>query len=113
MKIIHKDQTEKFKNSENCVVTEYFLGDKDINGAIVELTGRYPNKGRVVNLKCKELAYVIKGSGKVIVENKKINLEEGDLILIEPGEKYFWDGNLIIFVPCTPAWYPEQHKEVE
>ena len=113
MKIIHKEQTKKFKNSENCIAIEYSLGDKDINGAILELTGRYPNKGRVVNLKCKELAYIIKGSGRVVVENEEINLKKGDLILIEPGEKYFWDGGLTMFVPCTPAWYSEQHREVE
>jgi len=113
MKLIHKNQTKTFKNSENCTAIEYPLGDKDINGAVVELTGRYPNKGRVVNLKCKELAYVIKGSGKIVIEGKEINLKEGDLILIEPNEKYFWEGKLRIFTSCLPAWYPEQHKEVE
>src|SRR3989338_9518981 len=113
MKIIHKNQTKKFKNSENCIAIEYPLGDKDINGAIVELTGRYPNKGRIVKLKCKELAYVIKGSGKIVVENEEINLKEGDLILIEPREKYFWDGNLTMFISSIPAWYLNQHKEVE
>lgn len=113
MKIIRKDQTEKFNNGEHCVAIEYPLGDKDINGAVIELAGRYPEKGRVVNLKCKELAYVINGFGKVEVEGKEINLREGDLILIEPGEKYFWDGNLSMFVSCTPSWYVDQHKEVE
>ncbi|MFA5207876.1 MAG: cupin domain-containing protein [Candidatus Paceibacterota bacterium] len=113
MKIIHKNQTEKFKNGDNCTAIEYPMGDKDINGAIVELTGRYPTKGRVVNLGCKELAYIIKGSGKVVVEDKEINLEEGDLVLIEAGEKYFWDGNLTVFLPCAPAWNPEQYREVE
>lgn len=113
MKIIHKNQTEKFKNGDNCTAIEYPMGDKDINGAIVELTGRYPIKGRVVNLGCKELAYIIKGSGKVVIEDKEINLEEGDLVLIEAGEKYFWDGNLTVFLPCAPAWNPEQYKEVE
>ena len=113
MKVVHKDQTEKFKNSSTCTAIEYPLGDKDINGAIIELKGRYPEKERVVNLKCKELAYVISGSGKAVVEDEEIKLQEGDLILIEPGEKYFWEGNLIMFVPCAPAWYPEQHKEVE
>jgi quercetin dioxygenase-like cupin family protein len=48
-----------------------------------------------------------------VVEGEEINLETGDLILIEPGEKYFWEGNLKMFVPCVPAWYLEQHKEVE
>lgn len=113
MKIIHKDQTKKFKNSELCTAIEYPLEDKDINGAVIELTGRYPSSGRVVNLKCKELAYVINGSGKVVIEEKEINIQEGDLILLEPGERYFWEGNLTMFVPCTPAWYPEQHKEVD
>ena len=113
MKVVRKDQTKEFKNSDVCTATEYPLGDKDINGAVIELTGRYPDKGRVVNLKCKELAYVIKGSGKVVVEGKEVEFQEGDLILIEPGEKYFWEGNTTMFMPCTPAWYPEQHKEVE
>jgi len=113
MKILHKEEAEIFKNSENCTVIEYPLGDNDINGAIVELTGRYPSKGRVVNLECKELAYIIKGSGKVVIENEEISLKEGDLVLIEPREKYFWDGNLTIFMPCTPAWYPEQYEEAD
>ena len=113
MKITRKEETKKFKNSEVCTATEYPMGDKDINGAVVEITGRYPDKGRVVNLKCREMSYVIRGSGKIVVEGKEIELNEGDLVLFEPGEKYFWDGNLIMFMSCVPAWYPEQHKEVE
>jgi mannose-6-phosphate isomerase-like protein (cupin superfamily) len=113
MKVVHKNQTKEFKNSEACTALEYPLGDRDINGAVVELNGRYPGKGRVVNLKCKELAYVVKGSGKLVVEGKELVLQEGDLALIEPGEKYFWEGNMTMFMPCTPAWYPEQHKEVK
>ena len=113
MKVIYKNQAKVHKNSDKCTAIEYPLGDKDINGVIIKLTGRYPDKGRVINEKCKELAYVIKGSGLVNIENKEIKLEEGDLVLIEPDEKDYWDGNLTLFMPCTPAWYPEQHKEVE
>jgi len=113
MKVIHRNQTEEFKNSDVCIATEYPLGDRAINGAVIKLNGRYPDEGRVVNLKCKELAYIINGSGKIVVEDKEIKLGKGDLLLIEPGERYFWEGNLTMFVPCTPAWYPEQHKEVK
>jgi mannose-6-phosphate isomerase-like protein (cupin superfamily) len=112
MKVLRKDQVERHKNSEVCVATEYPLGDEDINGAVIELTGRYPDKGRVVNEKCKELVYVIEGSGKLVVEGKEIELNKGDMVLIEPKERYYFDGNLTMFVPCTPAWYPEQHKEI-
>lgn len=113
MKIIHKNQTKTFKNSDVCIATEYPLGDNDINGATIELSGRYPAKGRVVNLKCKELAYIIEGSGEVVVEEKKVELNKGDLVLIEPEERYFFDGNLTMFISCAPAWHPKQHKEVE
>lgn len=113
MKVVYKKQTKKFKNSNVCTAIEYPLGDEDINGAVIELNGRYPDKCRVVNLKCKELAYVIKGSGRIIVEDKEIKLKQGDMVLIEPGERYYWDGTMTMFMPCTPAWYPGQHKEVK
>ena len=113
MKIIHKNQTEKRKNGENCLAAEYPMVDKDINGAVIEINGRHPDNGRAVNLKCKMLSYVISGKGKVVVEGEEINLDEGDAILIEPGEKYFWQGDLKLFISSTPAWSPEQYKEVE
>lgn len=113
MKFISKDQTKIFKNSEACAAIEYPLGDKDINGAVIELNGRYPDKGRAMNFECKEMAYIIKGSGKVVVEGKEMKLNEGDLVLIEAGEKFFWEGNMRIFMPCAPAWRAEQYKEVE
>jgi len=113
MKIIKKHQAHKFKNNDKCIALEYPLESNDINGAVIELTGRYPGKGRVVNLECKELVYIIGGSGKLVVEEVETGLEQGDSVLIETGEKYFFDGNLTMFMSCTPAWFPEQHKEVE
>jgi len=112
MKVIYKNQAKKFKKSDVCAAIEYPLGDKDINGALIELSGRYPDIGRVVNLKCKELAYVINGSGKLVVDAKKVELKRGDIVLIDAGEKYFWDGKMTIFTSCVPAWYLKQHKNV-
>ena len=114
MKSCKLSQTNIFKNSEKCIAVEYPLGDKDINGAVVKIDGRYPEKGRVVNEKCKELAFVLKGSGKLFIEDQEIEVEKDDLVLLEAGERYFWIGNTLeMFMPCTPAWYPEQHKEIE
>ncbi len=113
MKIIRKEESKVFKNGENCIAIEYPMGDKEINGAVIELNGRYPKKGRVVNMECKELAYILEGSGKIVIEGEEIQFKEGDLLLLEPKEKYFWEGNCKMFVPCVPAWWPEQHMEVE
>jgi mannose-6-phosphate isomerase-like protein (cupin superfamily) len=112
MKLIPLSKTKKIKNSEVCIAYEYPLGDRDINAVIVELKGRYPETGRTVNLKCKELVYVIDGKGLIFIEDKEFNIHRGDVILIEPGEKFYWEGILTMFMPCTPAWTPEQHKFV-
>lgn len=113
MKIVHRQQSLKHQNNEFCLAFSYPTEDKDISGALIELIGRYPTKGTVVNEKCKEMAYIIKGSGKLTVGNEEFDLSEGDLVLINPTEKYYWNGNMTLFMPCSPAWYPEQHREVE
>jgi mannose-6-phosphate isomerase-like protein (cupin superfamily) len=113
MKISLKSQRKKFKNSGHCTAYEYPLDDPDINGAVITLNGRYPENGCAVNEISKEMAYVIKGSGRVAIENKEFPINEGDIILIDPGEKYFWQGNMELFMPCTPAWSPNQHKIVK
>lgn len=112
MKFLSKNQTKTFNNSNTCTAIEYPINDPDINIAVIKINGRYPETGRTVNLVCKELVYISEGNGKVIIEGKEISLHQGDVVLIEKGEKYYWDGNLTMVVPCTPAWYPEQHKEV-
>ena len=34
-------------------------------------------------------------------------LNYGDTII------YYWYAHCMIAMPCTPAWYPEQHKLIE
>lgn len=113
MHIARKKETKKIQVSDTMTAHEYPLIDASIHGAIVELNGRYPEKGRVINEKCSEIGFVIKGTGKLIVEGEEVKFKEGDQLFIKPGEKYYWIANAIIFMSCAPAWYPEQHKEVD
>lgn len=113
MEIAKKEQRKEFKNSDCCTAFEYPMEDRDINGAVIELSGRYPDKGWAVNEICKEMGYVVSGSGRVVVENGEHSVSEGDLALINPGEKFYWQGNMKIFMPCTPAWTPQQYKIIE
>jgi mannose-6-phosphate isomerase-like protein (cupin superfamily) len=112
MKEAKLERAKEFKNSDSCIALEYPLGDEDINAAVIKLNGRYPETGRAVNTNCKEMGYIVEGTGKLGVEDKTVELKKGDVVLIEAGEKYYWEGNLIMFMPCTPAWTPEQHKLV-
>lgn len=113
MKIVRAIQAQEFRVSTVCTATEYPLGDKDINGAVIKLDGRYPEKGRVMNEECKELAYVIEGSGRLVAGNEAQEIKQGDVALLLPGEKYYFEGQLTMFMPCHPAWYPQQHKQID
>ncbi|KTC86609.1 cupin domain-containing protein [Legionella brunensis] len=113
MKIALKQQTTERKNSEYCLVTEYPIGEKAIDFAVVKLSGRYPDERRASNLVCQEIVYIQKGNGRVVVEGKENILNAGDVVLIEPGEKYFWEGHMELFISCHPAFHIEQHQLVD
>ena len=111
MKIIKDSEAFESANSDTCKYIEYSFEDKDIDFSIVTITGRYPEKGFCVNSICKELIYVLEGSGKLCFENRVINFSKGDAVLINSNEKYYWESDYCkVSTSCTPAWSPEQHK---
>jgi len=113
MKLSLKHQSFDKKSNDACVVTEYTLNDEMINVAIAKVTGRYPTTGNTLNQICKEVAYIHEGNGKVVVNNQEYRLKAGDTVLIEAGEKFHWEGNMTIFISCTPAWTKDQNRMVE
>ncbi len=113
MKFVPKDQAKKHVNGPTCVAYEYGTGDKDIDAAVGVINGRYPEQGFVVNEVCKELVCVVSGTGSVSTNSQTARLKPGDVVFLEANEPYYFEGdNLTIFMPCSPAWYPEQHKMV-
>lgn len=114
MKVIKSSSAVKGANSDKCKTLEYSFMDKDIDLGIAKIRGRYPDEGYAVNLISKELIYVIEGSGTLNFEHEKIEFSEGDSILIEPNDKYYYDTKYCkISMSCTPAWKMEQHKIVK
>ena len=113
MQFIKKSNAVKGANSNKCETIEYSFNDKDMDLGIATITGRYPENGFCVNTISKELIYVLDGNGKLYFENNCIEFEEGDSILINSNEKYYWDSTYcIVSMTCTPAWNEEQHKLV-
>ena len=113
MQFIKKSNAVKGANSDKCKTLEYSFKDKGMDLGIATITGRYPENGFCVNTISKELIYVLDGNGKLYFENSCIEFEEGDSILINSNEKYYWDSTYcIVSMTCTPAWNEEQHKLV-
>jgi len=113
MRITRQHETKTNQVTKSCTAIEYPNHDKEIWGAVIKINGRYPEKGRTVNEKCKELVFFLEGKGKLVVEDKTYKVQKGDQVVIDPGERFYWEGNLTMFMPCAPAWYPNQHKIVK
>ena len=113
MKLSLKHQAHHKIYNEACSVTEYKFDDDKMDFSIAIISGRYPEQNRVMNEISNELAYVTEGEGKIVINHQEQPLSAGDVIIIEAGEKYYWEGNMKLFVTCNPTWKPEQRKIVE
>jgi mannose-6-phosphate isomerase-like protein (cupin superfamily) len=113
VKITRKNQSIERKNSDICLVTEYPSMDDHLNFAIVKISGKYPSTGAATNLECKEIVFVHEGEGSVVVNGSSQPLAAGDVILIEPGERFVWEGEMSLFIACHPAFTSEQHVMVD
>jgi hypothetical protein len=103
-----------FENSPVCKGVGYIEDGASMDIAKIELTGRYPERGWVMNETNYEMAYVLAGAGEFIVKDEApIRLVQGDVISIAAGKKYTWNGNLTLIVACTPPFDPAQHKLLE
>lgn len=112
--LIKKSQLKKVKNSKDCFVWEYKYPSSLFSFATASINGRYPDKGRVTNLECEEIYYVISGSGIVHSQYGDFEIKEGDLYFFKKTERYWTEGNnLFLVLVNAPKWIPEQHKIVD
>jgi hypothetical protein len=103
-----------FQNSPFCKGIGYVAEGASMDIAKIELSGRYPERGWVVNEVSYEMAYVTGGSGIFMPKDgDTVEVGEGDVISIEAGNKYAWDGTMSLVVSCNPSFHPDQHKLLE
>lgn len=114
MEFIKKESAE-FYSGDGYSGLDYPSLDKDINVGVIKIFGRSPKTGYQVNENCKELLYILRGSGKLFLKenNRKVEFKQGDVIVIDKNEYYAFDGDFEAICPCTPAWTSEQHKYVD
>lgn len=77
---------------------------------MVQINGRYPEKGFAYNEVSKELAFVVSGKGEIIQPAGENKIDIGDVILLQPNERFAWEGKLTIFMATSPKFNPGQHK---
>lgn len=103
-----------FENSPVCKGIGYVDGAVNMDIARIELAGRYPERGWVMNETIYEIAYVLEGNGVFITSDREaLEISTGDVLSIVAGKKYAWDGIMTLIVACNPPFDPDQHKELE
>lgn len=95
-------------------IYEYKFGYKKMSIAKMVVNGRFPeNKNKFfLEHKCSFIIVVTKNTGRILFENKKFEVKEGDSIFIPSGNKYAIEGNFEYFTVVAPAYFPEQAEEI-
>ncbi|MDP1722819.1 MAG: hypothetical protein Q8L37_06465 [Candidatus Gottesmanbacteria bacterium] len=109
MKIVQSSETKKVIASPTTSIWEFTMEDTKISGAITEINGRYPEQGFAINEVCKEIAFVVSGSGHIVTSDQARPISVGDLIFLDKGESFAWEGTLTLFMATTPKFDPRQH----
>lgn len=113
MKFVRREDAVLGSNSGKCGMSSYYFGDKDVDLCLATIRGRYPETGFCVNLICKELVYVLEGSGSLCFEDEVMDFKQDDAVLIENGRKYYWSANYCkVAISSCPALTTEQCKIV-
>lgn len=112
MQIIKESEKRTLTPTPSVAIHEYDTHDAFVSGATAEIKGRYPETGFVVNRKIKELAFVLSGSGAILTPQGETPLAAGDLLFIDHGEVYAWQGDLHLFMATAPTFDPAQYEEV-
>lgn len=102
----------QFQNSPGCHGYEFTVDGAPLNIAVITVSSRYPEVGYAYNEEAYEMAYVARGRGTIEVKGSRpIELSTGDVVYFEPEERIAWDGEMVLVVPCSPAFNPDKHKE--
>ena len=112
---VTKQQSFLVKPNKNTTVYSYPSGNKTISVALIKVNWRHPDgEGEYfIETQCNVLFYLLKGKGKVIIENQIFELEPEDTISIDSGKKYYIEGNLEYLAATSPAYFPEQNRIVK
>ncbi|KKS90559.1 MAG: hypothetical protein UW69_C0008G0027 [Microgenomates group bacterium GW2011_GWA2_44_7] len=112
MKVAKNDA--KLITREFTTIYSYPASSKAISAAYIEVKGRHPSgeKEQFIEHDLHVLFYITKGSGTITIENMPYELQEGDVLTIQPGQKYFIEGNISYVVVTSPAYYSEQNEIV-
>lgn len=111
MKLVKKEESILYVKPEiRFQSNEYETDNPNIDCAVVQISGHYPTDDMYVcNTISTEVIYVLSGDAEFdFYKDKIIKVHDGDVIVINPNERYRICGNASFCIMCNPHWSPEQ-----
>ena len=100
MIVKHKDTPYKEKGPMK--INSYPI-NKDFSGSLIEIDG---NHGLINCPTQNRIYFIIKGTGKFIIEDEEMQVETNDLIFIPKNSKYNIIGKMKYLLICSPEFKP-------
>jgi hypothetical protein len=112
MKKWSNEEGEEFHNSDVCFGKDYAPGSGTVDVAEISIRSEFPTGNKYGYLKeAHEMAVDVRGEGYIETkEGERHDLREGDVVYVEPLERFRWGGDMDLIVICGPAFDPSKHK---
>jgi mannose-6-phosphate isomerase-like protein (cupin superfamily) len=106
-----------FSTSKNGVDMWIYNGKDDLESAAVAYQEtKVGHSEEFRHTKSAFVFYVIEGSGEWVIEDEHFAVTATDVIVVHPGKKFYYTGNLKQICVTAPAWeaqYEELVRKVE
>ncbi len=113
--LIKKDEA-KIVDKGTKKIIKYTAPDRSLEINYMILNGRTPEKEGefLCETKVHCMMFVIKGNGKMYVDNEVFEVSEGDCVDVPAGSSFAAEGYNFEYITAeSPAWYPEQATIVD
>ena len=86
---VTKDQAQRSQHGATCKIYKYMLPSENLSLVTAEISGRYPEKGKVLNEVCEETYFVTSGSCIIHHQSGVYSLRAGDVFFFPKGQ-WWW-----------------------
>ncbi len=83
-----KAQSGYLRANDTTEFHEYFFDKGTLGGALITISGRYPESGMAMNEVSDELAYITRGTGSLSTENSTAIFRTGVSLYLTHDEKF-------------------------
>jgi hypothetical protein len=115
MKVYDWRNRRIIENTNRVRVEDYQVDDRESSVWYIELEGgRYPEYGFFINDRIRQYAFIVEGHGTFRIHTQKgeFRLSEGDVIFLEKGDAFCWQGHMKIAMFSMPEGYLHNFKVV-